>query len=555
VKPLSVRARFLFLVLLGIGLPMAILGVWLTKSTRKSGEALLRDRLDESLTGAVYAIGNRWVDVRSALARFTEHALVRAALQSGRDPRTTTGDQAAIASFERAWLELEGVADQAALQNRSGEAIATFERASRLAASDIPGAILPLRLPVFGGGDSVAGVLEFRVRLSALLPDQLSWSGLGGAGLALFDTTGTVPLLPTSMDPSLFRRERFRWSEGDWLVRSRQLEEPPLLLSLAAPMDPFARPFARAAREGTIALILVLSGALALTAFLTRRITGPLEELADGSDAVAAGNLERQVIEQGPAEIRRVGRAFNAMTESLRLTLRRLSQREAVAAVGEFAASLAHEIRNPLTAIRLDLENAARRAGAGEPARGCELIERAIQEIDRLDSTLAGSLRIARSGDLELTPVDVSVPLRAAIAAAWPRLVARCVKVEAPSEDEIPIPLVSGNAAALEQLLLNLLLNSAAASEPGSAVKASVEAKGDTVVVAIVDTGRGIPPEQLPRVFEPFFTTTEGGTGLGLAIARRIAEAHGSELRLESEVGKGTIVRLALRALPALREP
>ena len=524
---------------------MTILGVWLTTSTRKSGEALLRDRLDESLTSAAYAIGNRWVDVRSALARFADHPLVRAALESGKDPRTITGDRAGLASLEREWLELEGVADLASLQNRRGEALATFERTTRLPPSETVPSVLPLRLPVYGSGDTVAGSLEFRLRLSALLPEQLSWSGLGGVVLALFDTTGAVPLMPTSMDPTLFRRERFRWSDGDWLVRSRQLEEPPILLALAAPMDPFSRPFARAARQGTLALILVLAGALALTAFLTRRITGPLEQLADGSDAVASGNLERQVIEEGPAEIRRVGRAFNAMTESLRLTLRRLSQREAVAAVGEFAASLAHEIRNPLTAIRLDLQGAARRAG--EPGRERELIERAIQEIDRLDATLAGSLRIARSGDIELAPVDVRIPLRAALDAARPRLAAKWAKVEGPTGNAAP--MVSGNAAALEQLFLNLLLNAADALDSGGAVKLAVEATGEIVVVSIADSGRGIPADHLPRIFEPFFTTTEGGTGLGLAIARRIAEAHGSELRLESEVGKGTTVCLALPAL------
>jgi signal transduction histidine kinase len=106
--------------------------------------------------------------------------------------------------------------------------------------------------------------------------------------------------------------------------------------------------------------------------------------------------------------------------------------------------------------------------------------------------------------------------------------------------------MVHGNSAALEQLLLNLLLNAAAAlPEEGSA---SVEARllDDAVEITVRDDGRGIAPDELDHVFDPFYTTREDGTGLGLTIVRRIADAHGAELSIESQPGVGTTIRLSM---------
>jgi signal transduction histidine kinase len=117
-----------------------------------------------------------------------------------------------------------------------------------------------------------------------------------------------------------------------------------------------------------------------------------------------------------------------------------------------------------------------------------------------------------------------------------------------------PDPLmVHGNSAALEQLLLNLLLNAAAAlPKEGSA---SVDARliDDAVVITVRDDGRGISPDEMDQVFNPFFTTREDGTGLGLTIVRRIADAHGAELCMESQPGVGTTVRLSMA--PARNDP
>jgi signal transduction histidine kinase len=248
------------------------------------------------------------------------------------------------------------------------------------------------------------------------------------------------------------------------------------------------------------------------------------------------------VEEDGPHEIRRLGVAFNTMTRSLQRTLRRVSQQEAAAAFGSFAASLAHEVRNPLSAVRLDLERAREGVTGEDPV--ATLLGRALQQIDRLDATVSGSLRIARSGNVSMTPVDIRDPISAAIAAATPEFAARGASLD------VSIPpgalVVHGNSAALEQLLLNLLLNAAAALPPQG--RASVEARllDDAVEITLRDGGRGIPPDELDHVFDPFYTTREDGTGLGLTIVRRIADAHGAELCIESQPDVGTTIRLGV---------
>jgi two-component system, NtrC family, sensor histidine kinase HydH len=230
------------------------------------------------------------------------------------------------------------------------------------------------------------------------------------------------------------------------------------------------------------------------------------------------------------------------MTRSLQRTLRRISQQEAAAAIGSFAASLAHEVRNPLSAVRLDLERA--REGVTGDDRVATLLDRALQQIDRLDATVTGSLRIARSGNVPMTSLDIRDPINAAVAAAQPHFAERGARLE---QSPPPGPLmVHGNSAALEQLLLNLLLNAAAALPEQGSAAVTARLLDDVVEVTVSDDGRGIAADELDRVFDPFYTTRDEGTGLGLTIVRRIADAHGAELCIESQPGLGTTIRLGM---------
>jgi two-component system, NtrC family, sensor histidine kinase HydH len=275
---------------------------------------------------------------------------------------------------------------------------------------------------------------------------------------------------------------------------------------------------------------------------LTRQIVEPLRRVAHAAEAVAGGQLDQSVPVGGPREIGTLAKAFNSMTSSLRETLRLKAQQESVAAVGEFAASLAHEVRNPLASLRLDLELARERLA--QPERADLLIGQAVESVERLDRVVRGSLDIARSGALTLTRIDAAQSMRAAAHVAAPVFTARQVRLELRLPDSL---MVEGNEVALQQLFLNLLLNAAEASPAGSDTEVASIDHRDVIDVIVRDRGMGIAPAIAERVTEAFFTTREGGTGLGLAVAKRIALAHGGNLAIESSVGSGTAVTLRLR--------
>jgi signal transduction histidine kinase len=272
-------------------------------------------------------------------------------------------------------------------------------------------------------------------------------------------------------------------------------------------------------------------------------MTRSLRELVSGADAVTAGDLSRRLSHREDDEIGRVAVAFNNMTSSLRRTLREQSSRESLAAMGEFAASLAHEVRNPLTAVKIDLQYLEERIGEDEALR--DPLLRSLREIDRLDATVGDALSVVRRADGERR-LDVWRPIEAAIYASRPEFEQRGVALElSGSESEYT---VFGDPAALEQLFLNLLLNAAEASSRGARTFITVTSESDSIAIRLEDEGPGISPNVRERIFEPLFSTKESGTGLGLTIARRIVEAHRGELEIHEGSKGGTIVLVRLPA-------
>jgi signal transduction histidine kinase len=272
-------------------------------------------------------------------------------------------------------------------------------------------------------------------------------------------------------------------------------------------------------------------------------MTGSLKRLADAAGAVGEGNLEGTTGIESDDEVGRVAKAFDSMTRSLRRTLKELSERSALAAVGEFAATLAHEVRNPLTSVKLDLQEVEESLLVGSAQR--VLQASAIEEIGRLDRTVGGALDIARSGRIEKTMVDLVEIVRMAARSARSAFEEGDAVLETPSEDTPPLQLMADRDA-LVGALLNLLRNAAQTLPPGGHAAIEVERLEGEALVRVRDEGTGIAPEILDRIFTPFFTTGSGGTGLGLAVARRVVVAHGGEIEVESELSRGTLVTIRL---------
>jgi two-component system, NtrC family, sensor histidine kinase HydH len=326
------------------------------------------------------------------------------------------------------------------------------------------------------------------------------------------------------------------------VTERRQMSDPRLQIVSAAPLAGFALPFEAAAARGLGLLFGVAVITIVLTALLTRRMTRSLHRLAVAADDVGSGNLAARVDADPRDEVGRVAAAFNSMAGSLSDMLAERSHREALAAVGSFASELAHEVRNPLTSIKVDLQYVEERLNGSDELR---TIQRGvIEEIGRLDRTVAGVLQIARSGRIALLPLDAREPLRAAVRLADPVATAKGAGLVL----DLPgTPLAArGDAVALQQLLTNLLLNAIQAVSTGGRIVARAYRSPDRILFEIADDGVGIPPDRLERIHEPFYTTRAEGTGLGLAIASRIAAAHNGSLEITSVEGTGTVARVLL---------
>lgn len=545
---LSFRARIL-LVVFAVGVvPVGLVGLWLTAGTARTGSELLRQRLREAILEEARAMELRWVPYRSVLLDFSESPPVRSALASaGRVSGETR--QAMTAGFAELEIPVEGLV----LRDASGRILARLgeERGPGRAAASALGSLLPVPIPLYDpvSGDPL-GELEALVPVGALYRPIGGTAMVGAVVTAVDPGTGAL-LLPVPFPPTVLEGEGFQWNEESWLVERASVMEPELTLVAAAPVAPFTEPFRVTARRGTWFLLAVAAGGLLLAAYLTSRMTAYLERVSDAAAAVASGELDRTVPERGHDEVARLARAFNRMTESLRRTLAELSKRESLTAVNEFAAALAHEVRNPLTGIQLDLQEVEEELPADSRLRALQ--GAALDDLRRLDRVVQGALETARSGKVEPRPVELTAPVAAALRAARGHADEKGVELVGPAQPTEPVRAM-GDPDALERVVLNLVLNGIQAAEDGGRIQVEVEEEGARSVITVRDDGIGIEPGTLERVTEPFFTTRPGGTGIGLAVTQRIVTAHGGTLEIESEPGRGTTVRVGLPALPPERD-
>ena len=529
IRSLSLRTKFLLIVLVGAVGPLALIGTWVARSTVRSGEQLLRTRLDASVASVVQEIGARWIVRRGQLLDLAESDAVQLSLGNER----RLGDELSSSTSPSLPAFVAGLL----VRDSAGTVRSTLaDAASR------PTLPVSVAIHQMGSGRRL-GTLQARVELTDLLPATAGWRAGLGSVLGLFDPISGASLLPLPFRPELLAQERFAWGGEEWITARRTLRDPPLQLVAAAPVTPYTEPFTRAARQGTLALLAVAFLAFVVSSLLARQSTRSLERLAEATEAVSRGNFDQQVQTTGADDVGRVGRAFNTMTESLRRTLDELARRESLAKVGEFAAILAHEVRNPLTSIRINLQRMEEQVTDEAELR--EPLSRVLGQIERLNATVTGALRVARSGTIRRARIDLRTPLAAAIQAATPQFNTREARLNPPALDGDPV-YVDADPDALEQLFVNLLFNAAEALDHGGEAEVRLDASSHEVIVSISDSGRGIPPSDRARVLELFYSTKPEGTGLGLAIARRIALAHGGDLEIDDDPRPGTTIRVRL---------
>jgi PAS domain S-box-containing protein len=252
------------------------------------------------------------------------------------------------------------------------------------------------------------------------------------------------------------------------------------------------------------------------------------------------------ILDQGGRVIGMVG-VLRDLTEQHEMQ-RRLIHQEKLASLGQMAAGVAHEIRNPLGGIKMavGLLGGDALGGAGRNGLAREMLETVRSGIQEIESLVSALLDYTREGALDRQPYDVERIVRQVLDGLAGDARARGVALTAEAFPEVLMAVVDGQK--LRQVLTNLVRNAIEAAEraPDARVHVRCEGEPGTVVVSVTDNGTGMTPETRERMFLPFFTTKPTGTGLGLAIVKKIVDLHGGEIQVESNPGRGTRVRLLL---------
>jgi len=539
----SLRARILSLVLVGVALPLMLVGAWTVRSSSRAAEHLVESQLDSVLERAVATAADRWMERRSDVRLLAENEPIVDAMSE------VPNERASLPPFVREAFSGMPRVDSVVFRDADGRARWSLANdASAAASTERPftppnrGPALMVRVPIHSHADTPAvGEVEASVLESTLLVSEPGAEALGQPVVALRDRASGRWILRDGLPPRLLDSARFAWKGMTWATRRRSLTDPPVDIVASGPLDPISHPLERTARLDAIALIVVASLVIVLATIGTARLTDSLARLATVADIVSRGDLSPTAKVESNDEVGRVAHAFNGMMDTLRRMMRERSQQEALAAVGELAATIAHQVRTPLTSMKLDLQRAEEALPSGGPLAKT-LVLSALDGLGRLDVAVDASLRIARTGSGRFAPLDLRGAIEIARAAVGPRAVARGIQLSSIEGEPIS---VQGDEAALVQMLTNVLINAIEAARTEVTIAAEALPEGGARI-RIRDDGAGIGPEVMPRVGEPFFSTKPGGTGLGLAIAKRVATAHGGELTIESVAGSGTLITIVL---------
>jgi signal transduction histidine kinase len=311
----------------------------------------------------------------------------------------------------------------------------------------------------------------------------------------------------------------------------------------------------QASRSAQYTLLLLLATTL-VTGLFVWRFTRPIKDLSVAAQRVATGDFDVRVPTDRRDEMGALAVAFNDMTARLgrlRELELKLHQVEKAAVVGRLAAAIAHEIRNPLNYINLTLDH-LRSSFAPEDTAKREIFERLADqlksEVQRINRHITDFLKYSRPSTLELEQLDLRVEAEDALRVIAGQATER--GVETKLEEHGGVPLVVADKDSLRSVFTNLLINSLEAIDgSGGSVGITLAAESTgRARVEITDTGRGIAPDDIAKVFEPYYSTKETGTGLGLAIVKKAIDDHGGSISVSSKLGSGTTFTIILPVKP-----
>ena len=289
--------------------------------------------------------------------------------------------------------------------------------------------------------------------------------------------------------------------------------------------------------------ILVMAAVALISHLIGRNLTNPIKTLVEFTKRVATGKLDETCDVNTQDEIGELAAAFNAMTRELQQSRDKLIQAERLATAGKMSASFAHEIRNPLSSMRMLAQMLMRKTDISTERHQQSLCY-ILEEIERIDGIVKGLMDFARPTKLNLERQPLAPALQAVLSLMAANLAHHQIELRqqvAPALPEIPF-----DSDKLKQAFMNVVLNAIEAMPQGGTLTVSAIQTADKLCIEVADTGVGIAAEDLPQLFEPFFTRKTKGTGLGLANFKRVLEEHGGSVSVESTLGEGTTVSMWL---------
>jgi signal transduction histidine kinase len=304
-----------------------------------------------------------------------------------------------------------------------------------------------------------------------------------------------------------------------------------------------------AALESAFALLLV-----AIVWTVARSIVAPLRRLVVAAERIREGDLGVDVEIERDDELGDLGRTFNQMSSELQSSARQILElheqemRRAaqLASVGELASGIAHEIKNPLVGVASGVDLLSKQVGT-DP-RSAAVIDQIHAQVHRIESAIQDLLSYASPKEPLYTSTDPKQLVERLLTLVRPQ--ADAAQVQVTERYAKSLPTIRVDPELLTQALVNLALNAIQAMEPGGVLQVSLESADINVRFSVSDTGKGVRPDELDRIYRPFYTTKHQGTGLGLAITKGIVDRHGGHIEIESKLGQGSTFTLVIPATP-----
>ncbi len=570
----SLRTRLLLLfALLAIG-PLVAIGVLSYVQSRRAVERLVATQTQTIAARAAEEIERRYALLRSDLMLVSDNAETQQLL--GTAPERPADARARSSEFLRqAWRQLAPSYYSIELRDSSGTIMEELSRetpdvegATPLVATSEPSVVAEQPIREWGSGRRLGTVLA-RPRLSSLLPREALDARFGQAGYSVVvdRAVGRIlyhPRRAMTDQPwrGLLGRDsaeggsldlptatlRFHEHDSLRIASAVSLTTPPWTILAVGTVDEFSAPFART-RNFTLLLVLAVTSAVgAIFTLAIRRATHSLEALTVAADDVGRGNFMPALPAAGRDEVGRLTRAFETMTQQVAEIMAQIERSRQMAAVGEFAAEIAHEIRNPLTSLKLNQQRLERLMHGGRmPAEAEEPVRISLREADRLDRVVRGVLDLGRPRSIERRACQLREVIDEALEIVRPQAERQQITIE--NRFAAADGSVLADREQLRGALLNLFLNAVQAMPDGGTLRVHTTTTETTLRLRIADSGRGVAPEARAHLFHPFFTTRPDGTGLGLALALRTIEEHDGTLTLDNtgdDAGAAFIIELPL---------